>query len=195
MKRIVLVLNADFTPLKFVSWEEAMIQILVPSKTGAYTVENYENWTIQDAKGRKYAVPAVIALKKYVDVVDEPASYTKSNIYARDRMTCQYCGQQFKRGQLTIDHVIPRSRWKLIGNGQRVSSFENTVTACKDCNSRKADMTCTEAKMFPINKPVPITVRQNFFNRLRVMDYRIPKEWEPYLKGIISEQREQVSTP
>lgn len=187
--RKVLVLNADFTPLKHVDWEEAMIQTLVPSKTGAYVVEYYKDWTISDAKGRKYKVPCVIALKKYVGTADDQASYTKSNIYSRDRMTCQYCGRKYRRGQLTIDHVIPRSRWDLIGNGKRVSSFENTVTACQECNSLKADKTCTEAKMFPLNQPIPITVRESFRNKLRIMkeENKIPPEWEPYIKGILSE--------
>lgn len=189
MTRKVLVLNADFTPFKLITWQEAMIQVLVEEKTGAYAVEYYDDWIILDGRGREYKVPAVIALKEYVDVADDTASYTKSNIYARDKMTCQYCGERFKRNQLTIDHVIPRSKWKFIGDGDRVSSFKNTVTACGECNRRKGDKTCSEAKMFPLHKPASISVRQNFINRVSVMDSHIPKQWKPYLKGIVSDQK------
>lgn len=185
--RQVLVLNADFTPFKLISWQKAMIQILTDDKTGAYAVEYYD-WSVKDGRGRDHKVPAVIALKQYVNVADSQASYTKTNVYFRDGMVCQYCGQTFSRGQLTIDHVVPRSRWDMIGDGTKVSSFENTVTACSECNSRKDNKTCSEAKMFPINKPVSITVRENFKNRVRFLNKRIPKQWKPYLKGMISEQ-------
>ena len=186
--RKVLELNADFTPIKMISWKQAMTQILTEEKTGAYVVEYYDDWEVLGGRNIKYKVPAIIALKKYVDEVDNEAPYTKGNVYNRDGMTCQYCGVRFKYGNLTIDHVIPRSKWHIIGNGKRVSSFENTVAACNECNRKKSNMTCTECNMFPINKPVSITVRKNFYNRLSVMDGKIPAQWKPYLKGITSEQ-------
>lgn len=189
----VLQLNADFTPHSFITWQKAMTQILTDHKNGAYVVEYYDDWNIKDGKGREYKVPAVIALKEYINDADERASYTKSNIYARDKMTCQYCGQKFKKQDLNIDHVVPRSRWHKIGNGTRVSSFENTVTSCKECNSKKADQTCSESGMFPIKKPVAITNRQNFLNRLSLMEY-VHVKWLPYIEGMISEQKRKGFT-
>lgn len=182
MKKVLL-LNADFQPFKLISWKQAMIQILVQDKSGCYPVEYYENWEISDGRGNKYQVPAVIALKEYVNTGNDPAPYTKGNIFARDGMTCQYCGQVFLREELTVDHVIPRCRWSILGNGERVSSYKNIVTACKSCNSRKADRTCAEAEMYPIHEPKAITRREVFVRRLKMVE-KIPPEWEPYIKGI-----------
>ena len=55
---------------------------------------------------------------------------TRRAVFARDRWTCQYCGQE--RGNLTVDHVIPRSK----GGG---SGWDNIVTCCAPCNRRKGD--------------------------------------------------------
>jgi len=51
-------------------------------------------------------------------------------ILARDSYTCYYCGAENK--DMTIDHVIPISEAP-----ELVISYENAVTACKPCNSRK----------------------------------------------------------
>lgn len=51
-------------------------------------------------------------------------------MYLRDMYQCQYCGEVFNHKDLTLDHVIPRSQ-----GGK--TTWENSVTACKDCNHRK----------------------------------------------------------
>lgn len=183
--RKVLVLNADFQPMKFTSWKAGLIQTIVETKQSAYVVEYYDEWVILDASGREYQIPAVIALKKYVDIGNQKAPYTKSNVFVRDKMTCQYCGDKFRKEVLTIDHVIPRSRWKALGNLGRSSVFENVVASCKKCNSEKADRTCQESGMYPINTPRIITRREVFINRLKIVE-NIPKEWHPYIKGLTS---------
>jgi 5-methylcytosine-specific restriction endonuclease McrA len=66
-------------------------------------------------------------------------TFSRLNIYTRDRFSCQYCGARFRREDLTFDHVVPRSA------GGR-TSWENIVTACVPCNARKANRTPREAK-------------------------------------------------
>ncbi len=61
-------------------------------------------------------------------------------LFARDSYLCLYCGQQFARPQLTRDHVIPVSRGGL-------DIWENVVTACFHCNSRKGSRTPHQAHM------------------------------------------------
>lgn len=182
----VLVLNADFQPFKLCDWKSGLIQTIVEGKDGSYPVEYYNEWVILDSSGREYQIPAVIALKKYVKAGEKRAAYTKTNVFLRDFMTCQYCNETFTKGDLTVDHVIPRSRWKALGNDGKCSCFENIVTACIPCNSRKGDMTCKEANMHPINPPVVASRREVFVNRLKLMS-EIPPEWEPYIKGLINE--------
>lgn len=186
MTRKVLVLNADFQPFKFCNWKTGLIQTIVEGKDGCYAVEYYDEWIILDSSGREYQIPAVIALKKYVKAGDKRAAYTKTNVFTRDLMTCQYCNYRFTKSELTVDHVIPKSRWKALGNIGKTSCYENIVTSCIPCNSRKGSKTCQEADMHPLNKPVEATRREIFVKRLRLID-KCPPEWESYIKGLINE--------
>ena len=51
-------------------------------------------------------------------------------IYERDEYKCRYCGKQLTRFTSTLDHVKPVAE-----DGD--NSFDNLVTACLECNSRK----------------------------------------------------------
>jgi 5-methylcytosine-specific restriction endonuclease McrA len=64
----------------------------------------------------------------------------------RDNYTCQYCGAQPSKSNLTIDHVVPRVR-----GGD--TSWENLVCACKSCNLRKGAKTPDEARMHLLSEP------------------------------------------
>ena len=81
--------------------------------------------------------------------MDRTTTYTEREVlYGRDRDLCAYCGHQYPRYKLTIDHVKPKSRFKEFGltKGQ-MNVWTNCVTACKPCNHRKADRTPEEANM------------------------------------------------
>jgi 5-methylcytosine-specific restriction endonuclease McrA len=52
-------------------------------------------------------LPSVIALRDYVRPPARVA-FTRFNVFLRDRFRCQYCGEQYVRGELTFDHVVPR---------------------------------------------------------------------------------------
>ena len=92
-------------------------------------------------------VPEVITLTHYDRVPANTVTFSRRNIFKRDRYTCQYCGGQPGSEELTIDHVLPRSRGG-------TSTWENCVLACTECNKRKADRTPDEAHM-PLRK-VPV---------------------------------------
>ena len=83
-------------------------------------------------------VPEVIVLRHYDRVHTSVVTFSRRNIYKRDRYTCQYCGVQPGPEELTIDHVLPRSRGG-------ASSWENCVLACVPCNRRKADRSPEQA--------------------------------------------------
>ena len=70
----------------------------------------------------------------------------RRNIYQRDANVCQYCGKRYPTSELSLDHVMPRSR----GGGD---TWENLVCACTGCNARKADKTPAEARMKLIRVP------------------------------------------
>ena len=59
-------------------------------------------------------------------------------VIARDMGICWLCR---KPGATTADHVIPRSK----GGG---STWENCVTACRPCNTRKANRFAHELDLY-----------------------------------------------
>jgi 5-methylcytosine-specific restriction endonuclease McrA len=86
-------------------------------------------------------MPLVIRLIYFVRIpyrVSLPV--TRRTVLARDHYTCQYCGKQPSRKDLTVDHIVPRSR-----GGH--TTWDNVVTACQWCNGRKGNRTPEEAHM------------------------------------------------
>ena len=83
-------------------------------------------------------VPTVIRLRSYVKIPYKEISLSRRNLLHRDNYTCQYCGD--RRHDLTIDHIVPRSKGG-------TDSWENVVAACLKCNVKKGDRTPKEANM------------------------------------------------
>ncbi|MBN2490435.1 MAG: HNH endonuclease [Planctomycetes bacterium] len=94
----------------------------------------------------KIPIPEVIVLKGYDGVPVRRVSFSRRNIYKRDNYTCQYCGTRRASEELSIDHVVPRSR------GGRMS-WTNCVLACLRCNVKKGNRTLAEAGMHLIRTP------------------------------------------
>ncbi|HEY9854765.1 MAG TPA: HNH endonuclease, partial [Stenomitos sp.] len=84
-------------------------------------------------------IPQAIRLlvKAVVHKYFETVRPTRQAVFKRDKHMCQYCGS---RGELTLDHIHPRSR-----GGE--DTWENLVTACQKCNNRKGDRRPDEAGM------------------------------------------------
>lgn len=92
-------------------------------------------------------LPEVIVLNGFNGFFTPEVHLSRRNLFARDKHVCQYCGRRFPGVELTIDHVIPRSRGG-------ADSWENLVIACASCNLKKRDRTPEEAQMPLIRKPV-----------------------------------------
>lgn len=90
-------------------------------------------------------LPSVISLKSYVKVAKKPA-FTRFNVFLRDHFSCQYCYKPFLTPELTFDHVIPRSLGGL-------TEWANVVTACSNCNLRKANKNVKESGMKILKQP------------------------------------------
>jgi 5-methylcytosine-specific restriction endonuclease McrA len=82
--------------------------------------------------------PEVILLKTYDGQGGREVVFSRKNLFKRDRYTCQYCGLQPGPEELTVDHLVPRSRGG-------TSTWENCVLACVECNKRKADRSPAQA--------------------------------------------------
>ena len=132
MHASVLLLNADARPLSLhplstVSWQTA-IKAMWSSKVRV--VKNYEGKFLHTPT-TAIPLPSVIMMNTYHRNPSK-AKYTRRNVYLRDHYCCQYCSDMFHYNELTIDHVVPKSK------GGRLT-WENSVTACGPCNVKKGD--------------------------------------------------------
>jgi 5-methylcytosine-specific restriction endonuclease McrA len=138
----VLVLNASYEPLNVISLRRAILLLL---KEKAEVVEATEAHL--RAERLEVTVPSVIRLVTYVPVPPRlPLPVSRRTVMARDSYTCQYCGAQPGKAQLTIDHVVPRSK----GGG---TTWDNVVAACAPCNRRKGNRSPEAANMMLQSKP------------------------------------------
>lgn len=172
-----LVLNADYRPLTIISWQRAICLVL---EERVDQIDFFKNEKVRDGRGRSYPIPAVIVMRKYVRRDFRHAPFCKKNILIRDDMKCQYCGDALNPSNITVDHVIPRSKWK---GSSSPTCWENIVACCVSCNRRKADKSCSEAKMFPLNKPTRPAYGELFLG-VNPWKSRIPEEWMPYLSNL-----------
>jgi 5-methylcytosine-specific restriction endonuclease McrA len=127
MQTPVLVLNASYEPINICGARRALVLVL---KGVARTEE--EQGAILHAARVNVAMPSVIRLLEYRRIPHQTRALSRKNILLRDRNSCQYCSVILTAGELTLDHVIPRSRGGL-------STWENLVACCHDCNRRKGN--------------------------------------------------------
>ena len=93
----------------------------------------------------KILVPKVLLLRSYSQVPVHEVKFSRENLLDRDDHRCQYCGNQLEAALLNMDHVIPRDQ-----GGK--TSWENIVTSCIKCNSKKANRLPHQANMRLIKK-------------------------------------------
>ena len=126
------------------------------------------NW-IQSSR-QKIEVPKVIRLINYDKIPTTTMRFSRKNLYLRDNRQCQYCGKHLNFGQLSLDHVTPRSK-----GGD--TSWENIVCSCTPCNTRKGCRTPQEASMQLLSKPG----RPRPFESVKLCESEIAEAWRPFL--------------
>ncbi|MGH7964211.1 MAG: HNH endonuclease [Candidatus Binatia bacterium] len=182
----VLVLNRSYFPVHVTSVRRAfalLYQGVAKAVDQQYRTFDYESWSALSASlhddtvslvDRVIRVPRVILLVAYDRVPKRHVRFSRFNVFARDKNTCQYCGKKFPRTELNLDHVVPRSRGGL-------STWENVVCSCFSCNRVKGGRLPQEAGMHLIHKPfrpewTPFMLETFSLNRYQ--------EWLPYLNTI-----------
>ncbi|HEV7892243.1 MAG TPA: HNH endonuclease, partial [Pyrinomonadaceae bacterium] len=101
----VLVLNASYEPVNVCTERRAVVMIF----KGIARMEEHNGHMLHSARITMHA-PSVIRLVEYIHIPYKSRSLSRKNILLRDHSTCQYCGRQFSPSELTLDHVLPRSR-------------------------------------------------------------------------------------
>jgi 5-methylcytosine-specific restriction endonuclease McrA len=159
LDRATLVLNRSWVPIHVTTVRRAICllfrdaaAVVSPSTMQTYSFAewlddghtHFDAWV--SASRHRIAAPDVIQLTAYNRVPAHRAPFTRRNLFARDGHTCQYCSTRFRTDELTIDHVVPRSR-----GGP--TSWINCVVSCVSCNARKGDRTPLEARMRLMREP------------------------------------------
>ena len=163
MKRKVLVLNQDNTPISICTVQRAFILNFLKKTELVQPANGYRLHSVN----KSFPMPAVIRLTRYVHIPYKGVALTRQNIFKRDNFNCQYCGTS---KELTLDHVIPKSK------GGR-SSWDNLITACRRCNTRKGDYTPDQAGISLRSRPFKPT----YLMFLRDYSGYHCDEWHPYL--------------
>ena len=122
---------ADCTLHRFQSWSDLSVQENVPC---VRTVS------------LRIRVPEIVVLERYGKIPKRSVPFNRKNLFERDRNTCQFCGKKDLTQDLTIDHVIPRSRGG-------TSHWENCVIACLPCNLKKGNRLIEEAGLRLLRRP------------------------------------------
>jgi len=152
---VVLKLDSSFQPIEVITWQEAFVLTYVGK---AWAVEYTDKWIRSATK--KFKVPSVIALYQYIDEKFFTLPCTRKNLLLRDGPQCQYCTKHFQDGDLTIDHVVPRSKGGL-------STWDNTVIACRRCNQQKANFLLEETPLTLLKQPKKPSYRRIIRRRLQ----------------------------
>lgn len=162
----VLVLNRDYRVLRTVSAKMAIIGLfkgvveVIDVRDGDYYSYSYEEWidysTDSNINRMNYnwihsvrfslAIPYIIRIKNYAGYKRNVIRFSRKNVYLRDRYTCQYTGKKMKAKDLTLDHVVPKSK-----GGK--TEWTNIVACAKEVNAKKGSKTLEEAGLKLLKRP------------------------------------------
>lgn len=130
MSQDCLLLNGNgkpvsFFPLSVINWKTAIKLLLAKN---VILVKEYDNKVVR-SPSIEIPLPSILMLKRF-HKFHNYVRFSRSNVFLRDIYTCQYCKNIFSKNELTLDHVIPKSKGGL-------TNWENVVTSCRSCNSSK----------------------------------------------------------
>src|SRR5438094_3805340 len=167
LQKPVLVLNASYEPINVCAARRALVLVL----KGVAAAEEESTHAVHSAR-RSVRLPSVIRLLEYRRIPHQTRALSRKNILMRDRYTCQYCLRTLSSADLTLDHVVPRSR-----AGE--SAWENLVACCHPCNNRKGSRTPDEAGMRLTRQPRPFSLHTS--RHLMRLLGKSDEQWRKYL--------------
>lgn len=137
-----LILNADGLPLGLLPISSLHYRKAVQRMWAgeASVLHLYDDWFLRSPR-LTLQVPAVMIMKEYKKA-KTLVRFNRTNVFLRDRYTCQYCLKVFPRHELTYDHVIPQSK-----GGP--TNWTNIVSACGRCNGARG----CNVKIVPATMP------------------------------------------
>ncbi len=167
LQKPVLVLNASYEPINVCAARRALVLVL----KGVASAEEHSTVSVHSAR-RSLCLPSVIRLLEYRRIPHQTRALSRKNILMRDRYTCQYCQKTLPSSDMTLDHVIPRSR-----SGE--TTWENLVACCHSCNNKKGCRTPDEAGMRLTRPPRPFSLHTS--RHLMRLLGKSDEQWRKYL--------------
>jgi len=158
----VLVLNSDFTPINVTTVFKGFNLV----NKGKAEILKASDQPIM-AGMKTFVRPLIIRLFNYVKFRFHKLKINRHRIFRRDEYQCVYCGN---KRNLTVDHVIPKSR-----GGQ--NTWLNLVTCCSYCNRTKDNKTPEEAGMKLLRRPYEPSMFSEIINP------QIETVWEEFKKS------------
>jgi len=165
-----LLLSPFWIPVKVLRWQDA---VKMRYEGTVEVLAEYDDDI--SSPSVTWKVPAVVRLKKMPKQRARGVRFSRANVYTRDGYRCQYCGVKHTERDLSYDHVVPRSA------GGR-TDWLNIVTACKACNTRKANKSCDDAGMFPLRAPTIPKSLPHVGPRIDVEN--MPEEWTGFVREL-----------
>ncbi len=162
----VLVLNQNYEPLNVCGARRALVMVI----NGKAEVLELNGHVI-NTPTTSYHAPSVIRLHRHIKRPRPRLKLSRREVFSRDHYTCQYCGTRTR--ELTLDHVIPRSR-----GGSH--TWENLVSACKACNHRKGGHSPEEARMRLMSRPSEPRVSP-YYVFLQKLQHAQNDSWQKFL--------------
>ena len=178
MTPLILRLDVAGSPVRWVPWQDAVN--LYAREMIAWTAGDSLftfRGGINRATGQRSVVKinSIIAVKRSNQLKQAKRTIpplTNRELFLRDAHLCMYCGHKYKEEFLTRDHIIPISK----GGKDR---WSNVVTACRHCNTRKANRIPEQANM-PL---LAIPFIPNWAEYLALSNRRILADQMDFLKS------------
>lgn len=194
----MLLLNAHYMAVRVISVRRAFsllfkhdlernpVAEIVNVEDGRYVSYNFDDWRELSAFKKEFepsmhdwirtvrfdlVVPRIVRVLTFAKLPQREVKFNRRNLFARDNNICQYCGKRFSTSELSLDHVIPRSKGGTNG-------WENMVCACVRCNVKKGGRTPAEAHLHLIRSPVK--PRRNPVVSIKLSDRRY-SSWKQFL--------------
>jgi len=192
LNRPVLVLNRLWQPVQTCSVKRALkllclghAEVVQTEGEAKYQTHNLTSWVEHSIANVTHlaeevihsvrvalVVPKIIVLGAYDKMPRNEVKFTRHNVFLRDQFTCQYCCKKFVERDLNLDHVHPRDK-----GGK--TTWENIVTSCIRCNTRKANKLPHEVNMKLLTEPKRPRWRPLFGSKT---DDKPHESWEQFIR-------------
>jgi len=160
LNKLIIALNSYFKATHIINARKAIILLVnnranvIDSEYNRYNFEQWKEISKTDLSAIKICsktfclnVPSVVILDSYSSYKVTTIKFSRHNIFTRDKFTCQYCGQHLTKKNISIDHIIPKSRGG-------TNTWNNIVACCRKCNVTKKDKLLEEINWKLITIPV-----------------------------------------